>query len=1137
MENSTFYPLRSYYPWLKKTLLVMKLTFLITLAITLNLSAATLAQNITLSEKNSSIEKVLNKIEKQTGYTFFYKTNLIKKSWKVSVNVNEVSLSRVLELCFKDLPVTYNIVQNTIALNSKKADSKLVSAQQIALMEISGKVKDEQNAPLVGVTVKVKGTNVVTVTDKDGNFKIKVPDANAVLVFTSVGFISKEVQVGSNKEINVVLANDVSNLNEVVVSVGYGTQRKASLTAAVTSIKAEEIALIPTSNLSNVLAGRLSGTFVTTGTGTPGLGSSIRVRTQTSWNGGDAVYVIDGVVRDKASFDALDPNEVDDITILKDAASAAIYGSRSSNGVVLVTTKTGKNGKPVVEYSSVVSTSKPAVLPKFLSLKESLDLFTQIWGVSQASEDYALKANPTGLNFFNAAYRTPNNQKHSVSVSGGTDRVTYYLGGSYYDEKGWLPNLWFNKYNLRGNVQVKVSNDLTVGLNLNTNSGTRNRFNFTYDYGSGDLNNLWIKLYTLNAFAPPYIDGKPVNPGWLGNVVEIMKNGGYWRDNNVHTDALLNIDYKISAVPGLSIKGALSENYDNDFIKTFAQKTLLYNFKTTGPEGLIYTNQVLGTTYSGDPGTPYIGNENAKTNSYQLNGQINYDRTFGKSHISALAAYEQYEAQNYNSQTYRYNFPLFPTDQFFAASGNSSDWFANGGEGQDGRLSYIGRVNYAYDDKYLFSSSVRRDGSIKFAPTNRWGWFPSVSAGWVISKEDFFRNNDKLNFVDLLKLRFSYGSTGNDAIGGWQWQEQYNIVSSSFYFGNTSVPGLRYGGIPNKDLTWERSNSYNLGLDVEFLKKFTFTAEFYTRHTYDILGPRILALPPEFGGNLPSVNYGIVDGKGLEFELSYRDKIGSDFSYKLKGNFGIATNKVIKEDVAANAQPVDNPNGKPLGYLAGLVSTGVIKTQAQLSALPAGYTIYGATPELGMLNFQDVSGPNGAPDGKIDDYDRQVISKHNGVGAAPISFGLLMNLAYKRFSLDAQFAGFAGFTGTYSDIFGRNFGGGGLLPTYYGNQWSSTNANSNSPKLYQWGDPRATYTYTSTYNTYNASFVRLRYLNFAYDLPIPFLKSIGVKSARIFAQGTNLFVLSKFKFYDPEVNGSTSYPQTKTYSVGLNVKF
>ncbi|SMO72054.1 SusC/RagA family TonB-linked outer membrane protein [Solitalea koreensis] len=1008
-----------------------------------------------------------------------------------------------------------------------------------ALITVKGAVLDKgQNAPLAGVSVTlVSDKRQGTITDANGKFELKVP-LNSFLQFDFIGYKSLTVEVKSEK-LNVTMSSDSKALDEVVV-VGYGTQKKASLTHAVTSIKSNEIALIPTTNLTNVLAGRLSGSFVRSGTGTPGISSDIKVRAQSSWNGGSPLFVIDGVVRDQAGFDALDPNEVAEITILKDAASAAIYGSRSSNGVILVNTKTGKSGKAQLNFSSVFSSQRTGALPEYMDVSKALDYSIAVnGGISPEEKAWVLKNNPKGMNAYNEAYQNPNNQRHTLSVSGGTDSIKYYLGGSYVDENGFLPNVWYKRYNLRGNVEAKITKNLSVGLNLGNNYGTRNRFNFTYDGGSVDLNNLWGKLLYFTVFQPSYINGKPVNPGWLGNPIEMMKNGGYWKNNNQQLDALMSIGYKIEAVPGLSLKATLSKNTNNSYTKSYAKKQLLYNFETSGANNLIYTDKELGSVMSGDPGTEYLSNDNAKSNSFQFNGFVNYDRTFGDHSISASAIYEQWDYKFNATSVTRNNFPLMPIDQIFATSKNTSDWSTGGSEFEDGRLSYIGRINYSYADKYLVSASVREDGSVRFAPNQRWGTFPSVSGGWVVSKENFFQNASALSKIDLLKLRLSYGSTGNDAIGGWQWQDQYNIQNASYYMGSpgAAVPRLAYGGIPNSNLTWEKSTAYNLGLDLKMFDKLEFTAELWKKNNYDILGSRILAVPTEFGGALPSENYGKMDANGLELELGYKNTIGKSFNYFVKGNFGYATTTVKKRDVAANALAIDNPNGKTLTYGTGLQATGILKTQADLDKLPTNYLINGAKPELGMMNFADLSGVDGKPDGKIDTYDRIILGNYMGSGNAPYSFGLTVNLGYKRFSIETLFAGLAGFKNTYSDPWGRNFGGGAKIPAYHDDAWSTENPNGSTPKLYAWGDSRATYVPTSTFNTFGASFMRMKYLNLGYTIPQRYTQKLKIDNVKIFASGSNLFTLSKFKYYDPEVFQFMSYPTMKTFSFGLDVRF
>ncbi len=1121
--------------------LVMKLSTLLFVIFILQAGATTVYSQkakVSIDVQHARLSDVLEQVESQTDYLFFYNKKNIDVNKEVNLKVSNVSVSDVLNKTLGP-DISYVMVNDHIIL-SKKEDNTFLS--QMTLQQgitITGTVTDDAGQPMPGANVFIKGTTTGQVTDNNGQYSIIVPDRNTVLVFSFIGYITNEFPVGDQTVINVELEEDTKEIEEVVV-VGYGVHKKATLTGAISSMKTDDVAMIPTSNLTSVLAGRLAGAYVQTSTGVPGISSSIRVRAASTWNGEDAIFVIDGVVRDKISFDLLDPNEIEQLTVLKDAASAAIYGSRSSNGVILVTTKTGKVGKPQVSLSSIFGTDRLGIMPKYLSVPASLQLNRYVFGdnsVTQEEEAELMKFNSDGMAWFDEAYQNPYTQKYQLSISGGTERVTYYLGSSFYDDKGFLPQVWYKKLNLRSNVSVKLTKDLTVGMNLSANNGVQNRFRYTWS--SPNVLPPAMELLYQFAFTKPYIDEKPVAiPNGGTNIIAIMREGGYWRNTTRQIDALLTVDYKIPFVPGLSVRASYSRNFSNNFLKSFAQSFQCYNYAMIGNNGVVDPTKPLGTTNTFNGGNgEYIGNEYNKADAYQLNGQINFDRHFGKNHISAVFIYEQYEGATNNFSLYRWTFPLFAKDQFFAASQDQKNIGAGGQETEDGRLSYIGRLNYEYADKYLFSASFREDGSTKFAPGKRWGFFPSVSAGWVISKENFFIDHRISDFVYMLKIRASFGMTGNDSVGGWAWQDTYN-VGGSYYLGSsgTVMPGLTYAGIPNPNITWEKSKAYNIGFDANFLNHFNLTADLWFKRTYDILGPRILALPVEFGGTMPNVNYGETNSKGFELELEYKNMIGQSFSYAIKGNIGLSTNKVVRKDVAANAQWVDDPNGKTMGYLTAYDCAGIYRTQDDLNQEPAGFTIFGQAPVLGMLRHKDISGPDGIPDGKVDSYDRIKVGNY-GLNQAPISFGVNINLEYKGFTVSMLFSGFAGFKKFYEDSFGRNIGQYMRYTEWWDDYWTETNVNGTKPKPFPWGDSRATYANNSTFNLYKGSFLKMRYLNIGYSLPSTWVEKIGIKSAQVFVSGTNLFTLSKFKVYDPEISNFMSYPIQNTYSLGLNINF
>lgn len=1126
---------------LTKLVLMMKFAAFFLLFFATQLSASVFSQQTRLKVNfnQATIREVIAEIEKQTDLTFFYSDDVLNLNEVVTLKSESMSIEDILILVSEQTGLSLTVVRDHITVKDPNLFNRTFLQNQ--QLDISGKVTDSSGAILPGVSIVIKETTTGTITDQNGNFTLPDVPGNATLVFSFVGMKDQEVVVAGQSTFNITMEEDAIGIEEVV-AIGYGTMKKSASTVAVSAIDADEISRIPTAHLSNVLAGRLSGTQLTSISGVPGISTNVKVRGTASWNEGNVVYVIDGVVRDKRSFDALDPNEVESISVLKDAAAAAIYGSRATNGVILVTTKMGKKGKLTIDFNTVHGVSRVAKFPAKMGMQEAIDFQQDLFNsIGDDEEEWLLANNPDGRNMYNAVYEDPTTNKYSLNISGGSDDVSYLIAGSYYNEEGFVSSVGYEKYNIRGKINAQLTNNLSIGLNISTSNGIRDRYTATFD-NSSTLYLTFGSLLNADPFIRPYIDGKPVHSGWVANLPELLTNSGYWKNTNQQIDALFNVEYKVPKVEGLVLKGAYSKNVNHSYVKAFGQKHTVYTFKKTGTNGLIYTNEVTGSLQSSDPSREYIGNEYDKTDAYQLNAQISYDRTFGDHHVSADAVYEQYDYNSPDFYGYRYNFPLFPKDQFFAASGDSKDWSTGGKEVEDARLAYIFRASYDYAGKYFITASLRRDGSIKFAPDQRWGNFPSVSAAWLLSNEGFYENTKLSETIDFLKVRFSYGSTGNDAIGGWKWIEQYNASNANYYIGTNGslVPRISYGGIPNPNLTWEKSDSYDIGLDLRmFNSRLDFTIDAWKRHTYDILGERILAIPVGFGGSLPSENYGIVDSKGVDIELGYNGSVGKDFKYEISANFSYNTTEVVRRDVAANTQEIDDPNGKTLDRYIGYKFEKIMRTQADLDALPDGFTHFGAPPALGSAKFADISGPDGTPDGKVDSYDRVELSDHFGAGAAPYAFGITLNLNYKGFYLESLFAGLAGYEKSFSSgwVDGRNVYAGLYRPSpYYRDYWSEDNPNGSMPALYNWGHPQ-TYSYvqSTSLNVWKVGFLRLRNLNIGYNLPSSWTNKIGLKKASIFVSGTNLFTITSYEMGDPELENEDAYPLMSTYSLGLNI--
>jgi len=1149
--------------WLSpKILLIMKLTMVLIIVTIMQVSATGFAQKITLKQNDISLEELFKVIRKQTGYNVLWVGVEAGSFKKIDANFNNIPLNEVLEKSFENQSLAYEIENKTIIVRETRKPFAENNKDVPSRVDIRGRVIDSGGKPLPGASVKVKSTGKTVITDTDGNFQLKAIDEGAILEISFIGYVSIEIKADKAELGNIELKQSDAKLDEIVV-VGYGTQKKASLTSAVTTINTKEMTNIPASNLSNILAGRASGVFVETATGIPGKSSAVRIRSSSSWNDSPPLFVIDGVVRDQSSFDALDPSQIDNLSILKDAASTAIYGSRASNGVLLVTTKGGKKGKLQVQFNSVAGiNSKPAKQFDYMPLLKAADIVNDLFApdvkYNDFDKEWIAKNNPDGRIYFNEVYQKPFTQKHGLNISGGSDDVTYFIGGNYFDEKGFLPQLNSNKYNFRGNISANLNKDWSVGLKLNFNNNNRRSFVSGLS-NPEDFSGFYEKLFYLGSgISPAYIDGKPVDPGWLGgNPIEVMRNGGYSKFNDQQIDALITSEYKVPFINGLTLKMLYSKNFGNSFSKAFAQKHTLYKFQPDSrSEAGVLTNTVTGTVESGSPITPFLDNTNGRTSSYQLNGMITYDKKVGQHTLSVLAGYEQSEGNYTYSSIYRQNFPYYVTDQFPFTSQAAGDTKASGFETNlPSRVSYIGRLNYDFAGKYLASFSLREDGSSNFAKDKRWGLFPAASAAWIISSEPFFAKLDKKTFVDVLKLRMSYGTTGNDPSFNWLFKELYNASNTTFAVGdpvgNSSI--LSYNGISNVNYTWETSKAYNVGLDFGFLQHWNLTTEFWSKKTYDILGKRILNLPVEFGTNYPPENYGKMNAKGIELELSYmRAQLFDGFEMNASANFGLATTEVVRVDAPANSLAAENPNGKPLNAMVGYHSIGIFRSQNDLNGLPAGYTIFGAAPELGMMNFEDVSGPNGKADGKIDTYDKILLAKYGNTGNtassynsngsfashnAPISFGLNLNFNYKGFSLDMLWGGLAGYKILYNDPWGRSFPGL-VAPAYYEDAWTSSNPNGKAPKIFRSGDPRENgYKVASNYNIYDGSFVRLKNLQLSYDLNNLFKGKAGFKSAKIFVGATNLFTISKFKYYDPETFSGSSYPVMRTVTTGLSFQF
>lgn len=1014
---------------------------------------------------------------------------------------------------------------------------------------LKGKVSDEKGAGLPGVSVVVKGTQRGTITDERGEFSVEVVDKDAILVFSFVGFLSQEQTVGNKTRIDVTLASDVKSLEEFVVT-GYSSQKKSLMTGSVVSMNVtEEMQTMPTTSAGNLLSGRLAGVNIKTPNGIPGTNPEISIRTRSSPNNQPVTYVIDGVIRGSADFNNLSPNEIETITVLKDAASAAVYGSRSAGGVILITTRRGKVGKPSFNYSFNTGFDTRTKNASRTSAVEAGELYNRIngttdpagWAWTQADLDhYKNIDNGWGYDQLEAVWRNPSTSQHNLSVNGGNEKVRYFAGASYVKQNGFLKPLTYDKYNIRLNATVDATKDLQFFAGL----GLSNNLQGVLTWEGTEA--LYRKLLVWQPDQPVFTDGgKPIDYGWIANVGATVKgDGGYDKINFLKPQIVLNATYNIPVIKGLSAKVAFSKNFEYKREKIF-QKSYLMNVMKRDPvnKHIISTKDadILSTKASTNIPKDYLRTNVDWGQDYQVDLQLSYENTFNNlHHVQGLLVYEKAESSGSGIFAGRETFPVYTTDQWWAASGTRADDYAGGKtDFTIGRASYIGQFNYDYDGKYLAAFSFRKDGSMNFGPEKRWGVFPAGSLGWVVSKENFF---PKASGIDNLKLRLSAGLTGNDVandvngnpiVTGWQWQESYKQGTSA-YFGTDAktATGVTYGSVVNPNLTWEKSLTYNAGADINFLKNWTATLEYWNRKSYDILGLRLVSVPPTFSLSLPPENYGIIKARGFDFSLGYASSKKA-FSYygNLTASYG--WNRIVKQDYAQNAQQIDIPTGRSLTVIRGYQFDKIIRTQAELDQFNSehsGYKHNGMTPALGMMVYKDLSGPAGTPDGIIDTYDRVVLKKSN----FPIVYGLNLGGSWKGISVDLMFNGNLKQQKSYQDLAG-GVEWNRLYSGWYSDSWTAQNPNATLPKAIS-ATQSNTYNAASTFWYRNAGFARLKSLTIGYTVP-PRLYNKALESVKFYFSGTNLFNLTKFSYYDPEIENGFAYPVMRSFNFGINVTF
>ncbi|WP_419698624.1 SusC/RagA family TonB-linked outer membrane protein [Mucilaginibacter sp. NFX135] len=1008
----------------------------------------------------------------------------------------------------------------------------LLSFQQVFSQQvktISGHVKDEQGLPIPSVSVSLAGTTQGTTTDVNGSYKINAPE-NATLVFSFLGYEKKTVKVTGTWDGNVTMTEDkkARNLNEVVV-VAYGTQKKANLTGSVAAIGAKELQDRPVTNLNDALQGTMAGVTVTTTGGQPGSTGSINVRGIGTPNNSTPMVVIDGII---GNLSDVNPNDVQSVSVLKDAASAAIYGSRAANGVILITTKRGKSGRMQVNYNAYAGKQKPTNLPDFLPSWQAATLYNQaLANEGQApywtDNDITLFKNQTdpdthpntdwqGFLYKGSGFQ----QNHAVNISGGDDKTQYAFSLGYFQQNGIIQKSNYKRYSTRMNINSAITKNFSVNANLS----------FLYaptqapdGLGGGDIGGIIGTTAAMSSTVVNQYKNGVYNYLSFGNPISWLNSPGYNNNQNSLFTGNTGLDWE--PIKGLHFKPSFSYRYNTNPAQEFKPADTYYDPKNP---------TVVLTTISQSS----IVNTNSTNNYYNLQALLEYDRHFGKHSINILGGSSQELTTYRYLYAYRQNFLNSSLSEINAAPSLGQQ--NAGTSSQLALLSYFGRARYAYDDKYLFEANLRDDGSSRFTNGQRWGLFPSFSAGWNISKERFFGSLSEA--IPMLKLRASWGKLGNQTLGttnGLNIPFAYpaiSVVSSgqNYSFNQTLAPGIALNNGANASIIWEKTTTKDVGIDMELLNSnLSFTADYFVKNTNDIL----LQLPASnvYGFTTPFQNAGAVRNSGWELAASYRNKIGN-VSYNVAVNASFITNKIT--DLAGTGSiSSGRVVGYPLQAFYGYQAEGIFQTQQQVNdhAKQSGGVI-----GPGDLMYKDISGPNGKPDGVIDGNDRVYL----GSPFPKTTFGFTLGAGWKGFNVTGFFQGALGVKN-----YVQGFELGSLQQANIGNPttalldaWTPTNTSATFPRLWSTYTQNNPQSFISSFWVRNASYLRLKNLLVSYTLPANTLAKLGVKGVKIYYSGQNILTFTSFyKWVDPETttgnNAYGSYPQLKTNTLGLEVTF
>lgn len=1117
---------RSLWTFTKKIPLVMKLfIFYLFCSIGMLQAVESYAQNarLSLNVEEETVANILQQIENASDFDFFYNNSHVDLGRRVSISAHNSDIFTILNEVFEGTEVHYTVLDKKIIL-STELEASTQEVQQQGNM-VKGKVVDSNGDPVIGATIKEVGTSNGTVTDIDGCFSIHT-QAKATLEISFIGYQSQTVKAITGKELAITLKEDTEMLDEVVV-VGYGTQKKMNLTGSVESVKSVDLEKVPVINTVNSLAGKLPGLYLKQNSGKPGDNEpTLNIR-----GFGSPLIIIDGT--EQGSFGNIDPEEIESINILKDA-SAAVYGARAGNGVILVTTKRGESTKPKISFNSSFSWSRVTKYPKLMNAGQYAELYNEAQlndGIApenlKFSEDaidhYKLQDDPSlypNTNWFDVATKKfAPQQKYNFNIGGGNDVVKYYVSLGYAHESG----LWksgdsdFKRYNFRSNIDVKINSNLTVSLDL---SGRRENRTDPFISVSDIFLNILRSQPTLPSSYPD--PTKHVGRGSAGanGLISTQKDVvGYLNDERHYFTGTFKLRYDFPFLKNLYAEGRMTYFKDDIYTKNWEQKYGTYNYDAIND---IYT-------LVSENGRNALTERQDHTRRTTYQASLNYTSVFDKHDIKGLFLFEGMIDDGNNFLGNRIDYVSTAVQQLFA--GGTENQYTDGAAWENGRASFIGRLNYIYDSRYLLEGTFRYDGSPKFAEQHRWGFFPSISLGWIISNEKFMSDFQKL---DNLKLRASYSNTGNDDTGAFQYLTGYNFTGN-YIIGGTSYKTISSTGLINPYITWEDMHTYNVGIDVGFGGHLNASFDMFYRKRLGILANRYGSVSNTFGAILPAENINSQDNRGFEFSLNYREKLGN-IDVNLLGNVSYARAKWIHFEEADFVDPdqirINKKSGKWVDERYGYITDGFFESEEQIKSWPINQDGAGNTTlKPGDLIYKDLNN-----DKVIDWRDQDLVGK----GDMPTwYYGLNIDLRWKNFNLNMVWQGAAGYNfeivADAKSTFTQDQNG---YEYFYTNRWTPNNKDAKYPRA-SIGLP-ANQDKFSDFWYKEAAYFRLKSLMISYDFPKRLMAKYGLPDVQFFLAGTNLLTfdsLSDFG-YDPEApnwNNGLYYPQQSTISIGFKL--